>query len=62
MALQDVFKEAAERVKQLKSASDEDRLELYSLYKQSNAGDCATGLYSFEVSWCGVDLCCRLHS
>lgn len=43
MSLESVFNEAAERVKQLPEASNEDKLELYSLFKQSNTGDCDTG-------------------
>lgn len=42
MPLIDVFNEAAERVKELPTASNEDKLELYSLFKQSNLGDCTT--------------------
>ncbi|PXF41202.1 putative acyl-CoA-binding protein [Gracilariopsis chorda] len=42
MGLQEVFKEAAERVKKLPEASNDDKLELYSLFKQSNVGDCNT--------------------
>lgn len=45
MAIVEVFSEAAESVKQLPSASNEDQLELYSLFKQSNLGDCATGMF-----------------
>lgn len=37
--LQDVFNEAAERVKQLKEASNADRLCLYGYFKQSTIGD-----------------------
>lgn len=37
--LQDVFNEAAERVKQLKEASNADRLHLYGYFKQSTIGD-----------------------
>lgn len=40
MGLPQVFSEAAERVKQLPDASNEDKLELYALFKQSNVGDC----------------------
>lgn len=43
MPLESVFNEAAERVKQLPEASNEDKLELYSLFKQANIGDCDTG-------------------
>lgn len=43
MGLKDIFSDAAERVKQLPEASNDDKLELYSLFKQSNVGDCATG-------------------
>ncbi|CAN8070745.1 unnamed protein product [Agarophyton chilense] len=42
MGLPEVFKESAERVKKLPDASNDDKLELYSLFKQSNAGDCNT--------------------
>lgn len=42
MGLEDVFKTAAERVKELPQASNEDKLELYSLFKQSNLGDVTT--------------------
>ncbi|CDF35145.1 acyl-CoA-binding protein [Chondrus crispus] len=42
MGLKDIFSDAAERVKQLPEASNDDKLELYSLFKQSNVGDCAT--------------------
>lgn len=37
--IQDVFNEAAERVKQLKEASNDDRLFLYGYFKQSTIGD-----------------------
>lgn len=50
MGLEDVFKEAAERVKQLSDATNDDQLELYSLFKQSNIGDCSTG--TFHISIC----------
>lgn len=46
MGLEDTFKEAAERVKQLPEASNDDQLELYSLFKQSNIGDCDTGKWT----------------
>lgn len=46
MGLQEVFKEAAERVKKLPEASNDDKLELYSLFKQSNVGDCNTGTFT----------------
>jgi len=36
---QEVFNEAAERVKQLKEASNADRLCLYGYFKQSTIGD-----------------------
>eukprot|EP00170_Pyropia_yezoensis_P001445 contig_6386_g1449 len=39
MAIADVFNEAAERVKQLKEASNADRLHLYGYFKQSTIGD-----------------------
>lgn len=42
MGLEDVFKESAERVKQLPQASNQDKLDLYSLFKQANIGDCNT--------------------
>lgn len=42
MGLPEVFNEAAERVKKLPEASNDDKLELYSLFKQSNIGDCIT--------------------
>lgn len=45
MGLKDVFDQAADRVKQLPEASNEDKLELYSLFKQSNVGDCTTGKF-----------------
>lgn len=47
MSITEVFNEAAERVKQLPSAGNEDQLELYALFKQANLGDCATGTSSF---------------
>lgn len=43
MSLPDVFNEAAQRVKELPSCSNEDKLELYSFFKQANEGDCTTG-------------------
>lgn len=53
MGLESVFNEAAERVKQLPEATNEDKLELYSLFKQSNTGDCATerpgGLFNMQA-------------
>ena len=42
MGLVDVFNEAAERVKTLPQASNEDQLELYSFFKQAKIGDCNT--------------------
>lgn len=48
MGLEDVFKEAAERVKQLTDATNDDQLELYSFFKQANVGDCSTGAFSFS--------------
>ncbi|OSX71950.1 hypothetical protein BU14_0488s0012 [Porphyra umbilicalis] len=39
MAVTEVFNEAAERVKQLKEASNADRLCLYGYFKQSTIGD-----------------------
>lgn len=42
MGIVEVFTQAADRVKQLPEASNDDKLELYSLFKQSNVGDCAT--------------------
>lgn len=42
MGLPEVFNESAERVKQLPQASNEDKLELYSLFKQANLGDNTT--------------------
>jgi acyl-CoA-binding protein len=42
MGLEQVFNEAAERVKQLsESPSNEDQLELYANFKQANVGDCS---------------------
>ncbi len=43
MGLKEVFEEAATRVKELPSCSNEDQLELYKNYKQANVGDCNTG-------------------
>lgn len=41
MSLEEKFKEAAENVKKLKVKPAEDELlELYALYKQSEIGDC----------------------
>ncbi|XP_017892983.1 putative acyl-CoA-binding protein [Ceratina calcarata] len=43
MSLDERFNKAAEEVKELKApASDNDLLELYSLYKQATVGDCNT--------------------
>ncbi|KAM7346869.1 acyl-CoA binding protein 1 isoform 1-T5 [Cochliomyia hominivorax] len=43
MATQEEFNKAAEDVKNLNSTpSDNDLLELYSLYKQATVGDCNT--------------------
>ncbi|XP_004529702.1 acyl-CoA-binding protein [Ceratitis capitata] len=43
MASQEEFDKAAENVKNLNSTpSDNDLLELYSLYKQATVGDCNT--------------------
>ncbi|XP_011177241.1 acyl-CoA-binding protein [Zeugodacus cucurbitae] len=43
MASQEDFDKAAENVKNLSSTpSDNDLLELYSLYKQATVGDCNT--------------------
>ncbi|KAG5178386.1 acyl-CoA-binding protein [Tribonema minus] len=36
------FLEAAERVKTATVATNEDKLKLYALFKQANAGDCST--------------------
>jgi acyl-CoA-binding protein len=49
MALDKVFNEAAERVKQLPDASNDDQLELYSYFKQANAGDCNTSKVSTSI-------------
>lgn len=49
MGLAEAFAEAAERVKKLDSASNDDQLELYGNFKQSNVGDCNTsrpGMFS----------------
>eukprot|EP00871_Galdieria_phlegrea_P003924 jgi/Galph1/4532/GphlegSOOS_G3146.1 len=43
MSLEQVFEKAAEQVKKLPSASNNDKLELYGYYKQANEGDCSTG-------------------
>lgn len=48
MGLEDVFKESAERVKQLPQASNQDKLDLYSLFKQANIGDCNTGKFNID--------------
>eukprot|EP00181_Compsopogon_caeruleus_P004783 CAMPEP_0184677506 /NCGR_PEP_ID=MMETSP0312-20130426/86_1 /TAXON_ID=31354 /ORGANISM="Compsopogon coeruleus, Strain SAG 36.94" /LENGTH=91 /DNA_ID=CAMNT_0027125413 /DNA_START=295 /DNA_END=570 /DNA_ORIENTATION=+ len=42
MGLQDVFDEAAERVKTAPSATNDDKLYLYGYFKQANVGDCNT--------------------
>lgn len=47
---QEVFTEAAERVKQLKEASNADRLCLYGYFKQSTIGD--VNIRTFPVSFC----------
>ena len=48
MGLQEVFNEAAKRVKTLKQATNDDQLELYSYFKQANVGDCNTSkFYTF---------------
>lgn len=46
MVLQEVFKESAERVKKLPEATNDDKLELYALFKQSNIGDCNTSKFA----------------
>lgn len=51
MGVEEIFKEAAERVKSLSSASNDDQLELYSYFKQSNFGDCNTGMCPQERNW-----------
>lgn len=43
MGLKEVFEEAAEKAKGLPSATNEDKLEMYKLFKQANMGDCNTG-------------------
>lgn len=42
MSLEQVFNKAAEEVKKLSSASNEDKLELYGYFKQAKEGDCST--------------------
>lgn len=51
MSLPDVFNEAAQHVKELPSASNEDKLELYSFFKQANEGDCTTGMYGLWMEF-----------
>ncbi|XP_063694239.1 acyl-CoA-binding protein-like [Bolinopsis microptera] len=41
--MSDAFKKAAEEVKTLPSATDQEKLELYSFYKQATVGDVNTG-------------------
>lgn len=43
MSLDEQFKKAAEDVKNLKQTpTDDEMLEIYALYKQSEVGDCNT--------------------
>lgn len=42
MGINEVFDQAAERVKQLNEASDEAKLDLYGWFKQATQGDCNT--------------------
>merc|ERR1712146_601853 len=37
------FEKATEAVRNIKTASNEDLLELYALFKQATVGDCSTG-------------------
>lgn len=58
------FNKAAEDVKNLNSTpSDNDLLELYSLYKQATVGDCNTGVYkiSYYISFF-LQFCCRFRN
>lgn len=48
MGINEVFNQAAERVKQLNEASDEAKLDLYGWFKQATQGDCSTS--KFEQS------------
>jgi diazepam-binding inhibitor (GABA receptor modulator, acyl-CoA-binding protein) len=50
MVLKNVFNEAAERVKQLADASNDDQLELYSYFKQANVGDCNTSKHGHPMT------------
>ena len=50
MVLEEDFNAAAEEAKQLPSSvSNEDKLELYALFKQANVGDINTGMLAFYV-------------
>ena len=40
MGLEDVFKEAADKVKEVSSVSNDDMLFLYGHFKQATVGDC----------------------
>ncbi|GJD10812.1 Putative acyl-CoA-binding protein [Galdieria sulphuraria] len=42
MSLEQTFNKAAEEVKKLSSASNDDKLELYGYFKQAKEGDCST--------------------
>jgi len=50
--LQDDFNKAAEEVKALPSATDDEKLTLYGLFKQATVGDNTTdrpGMLDFKV-------------